>query len=81
MGEAPWWGPGLKGVVAGSTCRDSATSRKVKPVVATLSDITSAIVQHYGVTIANAIAEDTFESQTPPKPPIKTPTPQAGKEH
>ena len=56
-----------------------ATSLKVSPVVATLSDITSAIVQHFGVTIANAIAEDTFESQTPPKAPIKTPTPQAGK--
>ena len=56
-----------------------ATSLKVSPVVATLSDITSAIVQHFGVTIANAIAEDTFESQTPPKPPIKTPTPQAEK--
>ena len=54
-----------------------ATSLKVKPVVATLSDIISAIVQHYGVAIANTIAEDTFESQTPPKLQAKNPTSRA----
>ncbi len=54
-----------------------ATSLKVKPVVATLSDIISAIVQHYGVAIANTIAEDTFESQTPPKLRAKNPTSRA----
>jgi len=42
-----------------------ATHLKVKPVVATLSDITSAIVEHYGVSIANAIAEDSFDVQSP----------------
>ncbi len=52
-----------------------ATSLKVHPVVATLSDITSAIVKHYGVTIANAIAEDDFESQTPPKIPKQNTAP------
>ena len=46
-----------------------ATHLKVRPVVATLSDITSAIVEYYGVTIANAIAEDTFDVQSPPRAP------------
>jgi len=46
-----------------------ATHLKVKPVVATLSDITSAIVEHYGVTIANAIAEDTFDVKSPIRAP------------
>ncbi len=58
-----------------------ATSLKVHPVVATLSDITSAIVKHYGVTIANPIAEDTFESKTPPKLPKKSTAPPVRKDH
>lgn len=49
-----------------------ATSLTVNPVVATLSDIASAIVKHYGVSIANAIAEDNFEHQTPPPLPRKS---------
>lgn len=48
-----------------------ATHLKVKPVVATLSDITSVIVEHYGVTIANAIAEDTFDVQSPVRKPAQ----------
>ncbi len=48
-----------------------ASHLKVRPVVATLSDITSAIVEYYGVTIANAIAEDTFDVQTPPRIPTQ----------
>ncbi len=46
-----------------------ATHLRVKPVVATLSDITSAIVEFYGVSIANAIAEDTFDVQSPIRRP------------
>jgi hypothetical protein len=48
-----------------------ATHLKVKPVVATLSDITSAIVEYYGVTIANALAEDNFDVKSPPRIPAQ----------
>lgn len=50
-----------------------ATRLKVRPVVATLSDITSAIVEHYGVSIANAIAEDTFDVQSSPRASVQRP--------
>jgi chromosome segregation ATPase len=50
-----------------------ATHLKIRPVVATLSDITSAIVENYGVTIANAIAEDTFDVQSPVRKPAQGP--------
>lgn len=57
-----------------------ATSLKVQPVVATLSDITSAIVKHYGVTIANTIAEDAFEPQISPKLPTQNTAPPVRKD-
>lgn len=52
-----------------------ATHLKIRPVVATLSDITSAIVEYYGVSIVNAIAEDNFEVQTPARAPAARPQP------